>query len=600
MLLTPSTIGAIQQDPLRRIFKQASLDLQFAERKSLVDATTGQNLVDFTRASSATYVGSDGLIKTATTNLLLQSEDFSTTWTASNLLAFGSGSTINAIAAPNGLLAADQLTENTAASAVHNVTQSANFTSGVAYTVSVYAKTAGRNIRIGLPVAAFGAAISATFDLTTGSLTTTANSPSSTSISAFPDGWFRLSITATATTTASAAPSFNLISGPNAIVYTGDGTSGLFLWGAQLEQSSSVGEYIPTTSTINSAPRFDHNPTTGESLGLLVEEQRTNLIPYSEDFGDASWNNSGTLITGNTGQAPSGANTADTLISDTLSLFRTFASSAQTYTASIFVKQINAGSIILSLQGGLAGLSGGVLFDFSTNTASTSGTGATISSQTFGGGWYRIIATLTATGVASPQFRVQAAGGGSCFIWGAQLEADAFPTSYIPTTSSTVTRSADVASISGSNFDGWYRQDEGCVFAEWTATGSNLFASVYQFHNNAATTNLLEVYRNNSDTAIAARIREASGTQQTIAFASQNWLRVGNKIATSYAVNDYAGSINGGTILSDSSLNLPAPSVLAFGATQEGAANKYLSGTIRRLAYWPTRLPDSTLQTLTQ
>ena len=355
---------------------------------------------------------------------------------------------------------------------------------------------------------------------------------------------------------------------------------------------------IQTATT--DVPRFDHNPTTGESLGLLVEEQRTNLIPYSEDFGDASWNNSGTLITGNTGQAPSGANTADTLISDTLSLFRTFASSAQTYTASIFVKQINAGSIILSLQGGLAGLSGGVLFDFSTNTASTSGTGATISSQTFGGGWYRIIATLTATGVASPQFRVQAAGGGSCFIWGAQLEADAFPTSYIPTTSSTVTRSADVASISGSNFDGWYRQDEGCVFAEWTATGSNLFASVYQFHNNAATTNLLEVYRNNSDTAIAARIREASGTQQTIAFASQNWLRVGNKIATSYAVNDYAGSINGGTILSDSSLNLPAPSVLAFGATQEGAANKYLSGTIRRLAYWPTRLPDSTLQTLTQ
>jgi len=57
-----------------------SLDLPFADEKSLVDATTGSNLVDFTRASSGTYVGSDGLIKTATTNLLLQSEDFSTTW----------------------------------------------------------------------------------------------------------------------------------------------------------------------------------------------------------------------------------------------------------------------------------------------------------------------------------------------------------------------------------------------------------------------------------------------------------------------------------------------------------------------------------------
>jgi hypothetical protein len=57
------------------------------------------------------------------------------------------------------------------------------------------------------------------------------------------------------------------------------------LWGAQLEQSATVGEYIPTTSTINSAPRFDHDPTTGESLGLLVEEQRTNLLLRSEEFG---------------------------------------------------------------------------------------------------------------------------------------------------------------------------------------------------------------------------------------------------------------------------------------------------------------------------
>jgi hypothetical protein len=52
-------------------------------------------------------------------------------------------------------------------------------------------------------------------------------------------------------------------------------SGGIYLWGAQLEQSATVGEYIPTTSTINSAPRFDHNPTTGESLGLLVEEART-------------------------------------------------------------------------------------------------------------------------------------------------------------------------------------------------------------------------------------------------------------------------------------------------------------------------------------
>lgn len=62
------------------------------------------------------------------------------------------------------------------------------------------------------------------------------------------------------------------------IVFTGDPTRGIYIWGAQLEQSSTIGEYIRTTSTINSAPRFHHDPTTGESLGLLVEEQRTNLL----------------------------------------------------------------------------------------------------------------------------------------------------------------------------------------------------------------------------------------------------------------------------------------------------------------------------------
>jgi hypothetical protein len=70
----------------------------------------------------------------------------------------------------------------------------------------------------------------------------------------------------------------SLRSAYNTCSQPGDGTSGIYIWGAQLEQSTTVGEYIPTTSTINSAPRFDHNPTTGESLGLLVEEQRTNML----------------------------------------------------------------------------------------------------------------------------------------------------------------------------------------------------------------------------------------------------------------------------------------------------------------------------------
>ena len=117
-----------------------SLDLQFSDRRDLVDATTGSNLVDFTRASSGTYVGSDGLIKTATTNLLLQSEDFSTTWT----LDTGNPTvSINAALSPNGTITADKLVEGIT-NGTQDVRQVVAISTAGNYTYSIYAKAAER------------------------------------------------------------------------------------------------------------------------------------------------------------------------------------------------------------------------------------------------------------------------------------------------------------------------------------------------------------------------------------------------------------------------------------------------------------------------
>ena len=59
-------------------------------------------------------------------------------------------------------------------------------------------------------------------------------------------------------------------------------------------------------------------------------------------------------------------------------------------------------------------------------------------------------------------------GTSGIYLWGAQLEEGAFPSSYIPTTTAAATRSADVASITGTAFSGWYRQDEGTFYGEAT------------------------------------------------------------------------------------------------------------------------------------
>jgi hypothetical protein len=586
-------------------------------------------------------VGSDGLIKTAVTNLLLRSEEFDngTSWTTNGLSSFGSGSTANAGTAPNGTNTADLLTE-TALNEAHNIIQSATGIIGSTYTVSVYAKPNNRQWLIIYTLGGIAASTAAWFDLQNGVVGSRGANNVNATIQSVGNGWYRCTSTWVATGS-SGQLYFQLASSNGGTTYTGDGTSGIYLWGAQLEQSSTVGEYVKTTSTINSAPRFDHDPTTGESLGLLVEESRTNLLlrseefdqaawakggstisaniiaaptgattadkiaednsssshrvistaptwagstaytysfyakaaerekvygllgttvmasrtlvifdlstgvatvssgsptaysmvnvgngwyrcsivfisiaspsggvvagiwdtaevytgttgsgiyiwgaqleagsfptsyiptegstvtraadvagiyddnfgvfrtnllEYSEEFDDASWNNSSTLITPNTGLAPNGTATADTLISNVAAVYKTFTSAAaQTYTASIFVKQIDGGSILLQLLGGGAGLNGGVEFDFSTNTASANGTVETFSSQEFGNGWYRIIATLTATGVASPQFRVLVGGGGSCYIWGAQLEEGSTATNYIKSDVNFVSRAS--------------------------------------------------------------------------------------------------------------------------------------------------------------
>jgi hypothetical protein len=595
-----------------------SLDLRFAENKSLVDATTGSNLVTFTRASSGTFVGSDGLIKTATTNLTLRSQEFANAvWTKT-----GSSITSDAVSAPDGTLTADKLVEDSS-TGTHSIIEATatSYTSGVAYTFSFFVKKSERQtVRVLMHPNPFPGTVAqrtAAFNSNTGAFVSVGSAYTSSSVTAFSDGWYRVSLASTADATSTGNFDIALCSDDAGTTsYTGNGTSGIYIWGAQLEQSSTVGEYIPTTSTINSAPRFDHNPTTGESLGLLVEEQRTNLVLQSNGF-DTTWTNTASTETAAQGIAPDGTNTAWALTNDTSNanhnIFQSVSFSAVATTFSIYAKYSTHRWIGVRL-----GATGSQFFgswDLQNGVVGSATAGATIGIQSVGNGWYRLTLTATLTSAGNANFIIglnnadavalttYVGTGTTAFIWGAQLEAGAFPTSYIPTTTATVTRSADVASISGSNFSGWYNNTEGTVFSDLKlrTLGTSGFPRIIAFvqadpnsSNQFAinTRNLGSVddgkfFGTVGDGTVFGDFQPPTGSP---AFSA--------KIALSAKQDDGAFAVAGYPVFSDNTLNMPSPVELRLFGQARFQSNS--SGWMKRLTYWPTRLGNEVLQTITQ
>jgi hypothetical protein len=214
------------------------------------------------------------------------------------------------------------------------------------------------------------------------------------------------------------------------------------------------------------------------------------------------------------------------------------------------------------------------------------------------------VATATA---ASNGFRIHPAvstssalltgdGYSGIYIWGAQLEAGAFATSYIPTTTAQVTRSADAASMTGANFSSWYRADEGTLYSEAatfdSVTNSNMVVSL----SDGSTNNIVQQFYA-SATTIRSQFNYAGVAQAQL---NQSGVAVGSqyKIASSYKVDDFSSSVNAQAVQTDTNGNLPA------GVNQMGIGNRLgsilLNGTIKKLAFYPDRLSNAQLQALTQ
>ena len=546
------------------------------------------DIITFSRSSNATRVGPDGKIAYAPHNLLTYSEQFdNAAWTKNAATV-----TANAIAAPNGTVTADKFAEDTANDA-HYLDIRPAVTAGKS-TMSIYVKAAGRT-RFQIREGTNGEFVSFDLNNLSGNIVSVGN------------GWYRCWLTATPVST-TFIYQIRLLNDAGTLVYTGDGSSGLYVWGAQVSIGSIAGDYTPTTSAAVYGPRFDYDPVTLAAKGLLIEEQRTNVATYSEAFDNAAWTKGNSSISANAVTAPDGTTTADKLVEDTATTghvaYQSFVGSAASYTASVFVK--SAGRSLIAIRFDDASTLSTSYFDLSTGTVAASGTGATCSITPMGNGWYRCSVTRTLT-VATYYFLLSPAlttssnsytgdGSSGLYLWGAQIEAGAFATSYIPTVASTVTRSADVVSVN--TLSPWFNAVEGTLFAQFDEyiSSSSITNQVFASLNDGTANNEMLLYRSGGGFDARFAILTSGALQADVATSITIAQNTAYKTAGAYKLNDIAASTSGNTPGTDTSATIPTVSALQIGG---GRSTTAFSGHLRRLAYYPRRLTNAELQALT-
>jgi hypothetical protein len=340
-------------------------------------------------------------------------------------------------------------------------------------------------------------------------------------------------------------------------------------------------------------------------LGLEIEEQRTNLLQQSETFDNAFWFKNNWSVLSNSAVAPDGNLTADKMVENTATGFHsTYTSSSQgtltgAHTFSVYLKQAGRSWAIVRFN------NVNTWFDLANGVTGTVGSGITASITPVGNGWFRcsVTATISAYAVFCEILMTTANNGGTytgdgfsgIYVWGGQFEAGAFATSYIPTVASQVTRSADVAVMTGTNFSSWYRADEGTLYSDFVCNGLLAVGNAAFFVSDGTTSNRIGVYASTTNTVggfvSVANTAQANMTA-TLSQSSQG------KTAISYRVNNFAFSLNGAAPITDTTGHLPVVNAAAIGSIPLGGTTP-LNGTIRKIAFYPARVTNAELQGIT-
>jgi hypothetical protein len=362
------------------------------------------------------------------------------------------------------------------------------------------------------------------------------------------------------------------------IVTSGDA---VYAWGAQLSDSASLDPYTPNFGAAPSAaatygPRLDYDPSTLAPKGLLVEEQRTNLLLQSNTPTVATW-----IIVTATGTAnttdvpdPAGTNTSTKFVFGATggAVLQVLTSTAVAHTASIWLRTASG--------------TASVPFSVYRNSPFTVVATAVL---TVTSTWQRFTLTGTFFDTTQHNFQYGATSGITVYSYGAQLEVGSFVTSYIPTAAATVTRNADVASVGVSQFP--YSATEGSIVAN--VTPLNVAAARRAVQIDDGTENERYTLSTNSTPNGLFTVIDGGSSQAAIATGTPA-ANTNIKLAARYKVNDFALSVNGGAASTDTSGTLPIANLL-MRLGSGTSSTEPLNGHIRQITYIPRALTNAEL-----
>jgi len=346
------------------------------------------------------------------------------------------------------------------------------------------------------------------------------------------------------------------------------------------------------TSFASGAPRITDR-------GMLIEEARTNLLLRSQEFDNASWVKTRCTVTADAAVAPDGTTTADAFVEDATAgsnhrvvQAMSKAASAITYTQSCYLKASARNFAVLYSEG--AAGTARTYFNIANGTISTAAavtgtwTSPSATITALANGWYRCTQTWTTdTGTYADQYIFGSADGSTLnyngvngqvgfYMWGAQTEVGAFATSYIPTTTASATRAADVAALGSLSLLTGYS-----LYGEWFGEALPTSARVL-------------------DISGSVLIRRA-GSSVSFNGAGRERSRTGGsglcKAASAIGASDIEAALNGVTAgAASGTFSAVTVTTLTFAST---GSSSYLNGYLRKVIIYPTALSLADLVTLT-